>query len=254
MLPPSPGPAFQDGSRAPLPPGALAEGRAAAQGASLAFRLPRGLEAGSGRPPACALRLSGRGGTPGPFRGWARAPPRSGGRSAVSTPVSPPGPAGRRPSPGGRAGNSQPAGVGRRIPGPDRDGPSRAGGGTMFSLKPPRPTFRSYLLPPPQVNSRLPAAPSPRVSGEPSTGRPRRLPRPPSPGPRRGEAAFPGTPPARWKLAKLRRSRSRLRDGTPGSDRSWDLFSPSPGDGPRRDRRQDRIACGHLVEGVTYLS
>lgn len=28
----------------------------------------------------------------------------------------------------------------------------------MFSLKPPRPTFRSYLLPPPQVNNSLPAS------------------------------------------------------------------------------------------------
>ncbi|XP_028342886.1 actin nucleation-promoting factor WAS-like [Physeter macrocephalus] len=116
-------------------------------------------QADTGRPPACARRLSGRGGTPGPFRGWARAPPRSGGRSAVSTPVSPPGPAGRRPSPGGRTGNSQPAGVGRRIPGPDRDGPSRAGGGTMFSLKPPRPTFRSYLLPPPQTDDNINSEP-----------------------------------------------------------------------------------------------
>lgn len=43
----------------------------------------------------------------------------------------------------------------------------------MFSLKPPRPTFRSYLLPPPQVNNALPAsAPALGGSVEPP-GRPR---------------------------------------------------------------------------------
>lgn len=125
--PAPPGPRSQDGSRASLPTGALTEGRAAALGTSLAFRRPRSLEAGSGRPPALRApsRGAGRGAAPGPFRGWARAPPRSGGRSAVSPPVSLPGPAGCRPSPGSRTGSSQPAGVGRRVPGRDRAGPSR---------------------------------------------------------------------------------------------------------------------------------
>lgn len=100
----------------------------------------------------------------------------------------------------------------------------------MFSLKPPRPTFRSYLLPPPQVNSRLPAAPSYRASGEPRAGRPGRLSRTPDPGPgfRCGEATLQRSPPSRGKLAKLRRSRCRLGDGTPGSDRTWIYLALCP--------------------------
>lgn len=44
----------------------------------------------------------------------------------------------------------------------------------MFSLKPPRPTFRSYLLPPPQVNNPLLGASgeAPRVPGSPAAGLP----------------------------------------------------------------------------------
>lgn len=82
-------------------------------------------------------------------------------------PVSPPGGAGRRPRLGSCTGKVGPGGVWPAT------GPGRPGSGTMFSLKPPRPSFRSYLLPPPQVSAR-------RSAGRPGPGR------------GRGEARLPG--------------------------------------------------------------
>lgn len=150
----------QDGSRAPLPP-AL----------SLRSRRQRSPEAGSGRSSTLRApsRGAGRGGARGPFRGWAPAL-----ASALLRPSSSPlGRARRRASARRSARPGWPqTGPGRphralqargrreasalpRIRGRSRvvTGPGRKDGGTMFSLKPPRPTFRSYLLPPPQVNN-----------------------------------------------------------------------------------------------------
>lgn len=112
----------QDGCRAPLPPAPSLRSRQQASGASPAFRHQRGLEAGRGRPPAPHAPSLGAGrrapSGDGPRRpsrpDFAPAPPRSGGRSAVSPPVSPPGPAGRRRGLGGRTGSSKPPRVGRR--------------------------------------------------------------------------------------------------------------------------------------------
>ncbi|XP_049761663.1 sterile alpha motif domain-containing protein 1-like [Elephas maximus indicus] len=89
-------------------PGAVAEVRAASAGTSPAFRRRSGLEV-SGRPlPALRTRSLGAGrcapAGDGPRRprrsGAALAPPRSGGRSAVSPPVSPPRPARPQTRPG----------------------------------------------------------------------------------------------------------------------------------------------------------
>lgn len=105
-------------------------------------------------------------------------PHRAGAPPLRSPPVSPPGGAGRRPGLGSCTGNVEPTGVWPAT------GPGRASGGTMFSLKPPRPSFRSYLLPPPQVSARG------------SAGRP-------GPGRGAGERA-PREPRTRWKLVELR--------------------------------------------------
>lgn len=112
----------QDGYRAGLPPAlSLRRSRQRVRGANFAFRRQRGLEAGSGRPALRAPSLgAGRQAPSGdglrrPSRpDSALAPPLSGGRSAVSPPASPPGPAGGRRALGSRTGRCKPAGVGRR--------------------------------------------------------------------------------------------------------------------------------------------
>ena len=99
----------------------------------------------------------------------------------------------------------------------------------MFSLKPPRPTFKSYLLPPPQVNNPLPAsAPVFEDSGPAGPARGSGGTREAIPVPLSLAARLP--PLAREKLVKLRRSHSVPSDlpsvvlscdETRGSIRGW---------------------------------
>jgi len=134
-------------------------------------------------------------------------------------------------------------------------GPDRAGGRIMFSLKPPRPTFRSYLLPPPQVNSRLPtAALSSRFRGA-ARGPAREAVPDSGPRPRiplRG-SHLPASPAGSVETCKTPPQPLSARRRNPRERSNRDLYSPLPSGCPRCDRRRDCIACGLLEGGVTYL-
>lgn len=126
----------------------------------------------------------------------------------------------------------------------------------MFSLKPPRPTFRSYLLPPPQVNNPLLGASgeAPRVPGSPGP-QPRGC-RSPS----GGKRTFSGAPTGSvetWATSPQPFSAPRpvlpsLCVETQGSERlGLGLCSSAPGSRPRGGRQLACMARGHPVEGVT---
>ena len=123
------------------------------------------------------------------------------------------------------------------------------------SLKPPRPTFRSYLLPPPQVNSRLPtAALSSRFRGA-ARGPAREAVPDSGPRPRiplRG-SHLPASPAGSVETCKTPPQPLSARRRNPRERSNRDLYSPLPSGCPRCDRRRDCIACGLLEGGVTYL-
>lgn len=172
----------------------------------------------------------------------------------MSPPVSPPGPAGCRPNPGSRTGSSQPGGVGRRVPGCDRAGPSSRphhvlaqAAQTHLQVLPPAAAPGKQSSPRCALLSRFRGA----ARGPAREAVPDSRPRPRIP--LRGSHA-PAIPTISGETCKTPPQPLSARRRNPRERSNLDLFSPLPSGCPRCDRRRDCIACGLLEGGVTYLS